>query len=111
MPQALDPESVEVTICGRKYGFCEVDPDSIELRMEGDLAICDSHTGTIIYQSGLVDDALKSIIFHELVHAADEATGTTANQLTEDQIQRIAAVLFGALRSAPDLTAWLVTEE
>ena len=111
MTKGFNLEAARVTICGRRYGFCEVDPDAIELRMETAAALCDSHTGTIIFQSGLVDDALKSIIFHELVHGADRETGTDKNLLTEDQVQRVAAVLFGALRSAPELVTWLMTEE
>ena len=100
-----------IVVCGRRYCFCEVDPDDGMLRIEGSMALCDSYSGAIVYQSGLPEDSLKSVVLHELIHAVDRETGTDKNLLTEDQVQRIAAVLFGSFRSNPDLINWLVDEE
>lgn len=47
-------------------------------------------------------DLRAEVILHELLHAVDLITATEENALTENQVQRVSAALFAALRDNPE---------
>lgn len=100
-------KSFKVRILGCDYDLRPGTPD--ELR--GRWGYMDYQKREIVYAIHMNDSSVKDSIFHELMHAADLATSTDDNVLTEQQIMRISAVLFGILRDHGDLVKWLLEEE
>jgi hypothetical protein len=71
-----------------------------------DLGEYDAKASTIRIREGMHDDITKSVVLHEILHDLDFQSGF---DLTEVQVNSLAALLFAALRDNPKLVAWLMS--
>lgn len=92
-----------VRILGCNYNLRPGEPN--ELR--GRWGYMDVQEREIVYATHMDVSSVKGAVFHELIHAADLATSTNDNELSEAQTMRIGAVLFGILRDHGSLITWL----
>lgn len=96
----------KVRILGCEFELRPGDPKE----MRGRWGRFDLQNRTIIYATHMAESAIRETVFHELVHAADMSVSTEKTELTEEQINRISAMLFGVLRDHADLVEWLMDE-
>ena len=96
-----------VRILGCDYDLRPGEPEELRSRW----GFMDIQKREIVYATHMDESTIKDAVFHELVHAADLATSTESNELTEQQAMRIGAVLFGILRDHDSLVEWLLKEK
>ncbi|KKN78990.1 hypothetical protein LCGC14_0344660 [marine sediment metagenome] len=99
--------SFRVRILGCDYDLRPGESDELHSRW-GFMSI---QKREIVYATHMDESTIKDTVFHELIHVADLATSTESNELTEQQVMRIGAVLFGILRDHDSLVEWLLGEE
>ena len=75
--------------------------------LRGKWGRCDFQNRTIIYADHIHESAIREVIFHELLHLADSSVSTDKTELTEEQVNRVSAVLFGILNDHYALVNWL----
>ena len=97
----------KIRILGCDYELRPGDP--AELR--GRWGFLDFQKRFIVYASHLEQSAVKEAVFHELLHASDLPLSTNKNELTEEQVERVSAVLFSILRDHSHLVDWLMNDE
>jgi hypothetical protein len=62
--------------------------------------------GKIMVAPGMSDDQTKAVVLHEMFH---DFSNNSTNDLTEVQVNSMAALTFAALRDNPDLVAWMMS--
>ena len=97
----------KIRVLGTNFYFGPGQPSELLSRW----AYCDFQNREILYAEYIDSAAMREAVFHELIHAADISTATSDNEMAEDQVQRISAVLFGILRDHPWLVDWLMEEK
>jgi hypothetical protein len=75
--------------------------------LRGRWGFCDFQNRELIYAQHLAKSAIREAVFHELIHVSDLTTSINATELTEEQVVRVSAVLFGILRDHSHLVDWL----
>jgi hypothetical protein len=88
----------------------ELRPGSPE-ELRGKWGRCDLQERSIIYADYLSKSAIRETVFHELLHTADVSVSINETELTEAQVTRVSAVLFGMLRDHSQLVDWLFGDE
>lgn len=59
--------------------------------------------GRIVIAGGMGGDQTKSTVLHEMIH---DFNNQSSNDLTESQVNSVAALMFAAIRDNPELFAW-----
>lgn len=93
----FDPTGT-VSVLGYEFTVAQAPPGSNGLVNEGRSGFCDHHGGAIVVSDHLGPDRKAETVLHEIVHAAEDAV---AAGLDEDQVNRIARVLYAVCRDNP----------
>ena len=75
------------------------------------LATVECSERQIKYEPALDEEILKEALFHEIIHIGERMLSLEEDYITEDQVMKIAGIVFSILRDNPTLTTWILKEE
>jgi len=93
----------KVKVLGSDYSIVAGDQTSLR----GRYGFCDFNSKEIVYADHMEDSTVREVVLHEIIHACDLATGVESNELTEEQTQRLSAVLFSVIRDNDSIFKWI----
>ena len=102
------PDLQMITVGGRRYKLVAVNAANDKTWDNNNAGLCKTSECLLLVEMSGSEDSQRVVALHELIHAVDYETGSQKNYLTEEQTERLAGVLVGALRSNPVFTRWLI---
>ena len=78
---------------------------------EGALRLCIQKEARFVIDEEMPEIRQKQILFHEVLHAVDFESAAGKDSLTESQVVRIAAMVFGILRTNPHLVEYFFLDD